>query len=61
MTNEKVIQFNHINSVKRNALNGKSPYELMIEYRNMTALAKPAHMEVISADEVHLKPDLLDD
>lgn len=30
LTNEKVIRLmNHINSVKRNALNGKSPYELM--------------------------------
>ena len=62
LTNEKVIRLmNHINSVKRNALNGKSPYELMIEDRDMTALAELLHMEVISADEVHLKPDLLDD
>lgn len=62
LTNEKVIRLmNHINSVKRNALNGKSPYELMHEDRDMVALAKLLHMEAIPADEVYLKPDLIDE
>ncbi len=61
LTNEKVnCLMNHINSVKRKALDRKSSYELTNDDPDMRKLAELLHM-MISADEVHLLPDLLDD
>ncbi len=62
LTHKKVIKLmNHINSIKRSTLGGKSPYELMTEDADMMLLAKLLNLEKVSADEVHLLPDLLDD
>lgn len=62
LTHKKVIKLmNHINSIKRPTLGGKSPYELMMEDADMMLLAKLLNLEMVCADEVHLLPDLLDD
>lgn len=51
---------NHINSTRRPSLGNKSPYEIAIEqddedFKELWNLTK---MDLISPDEVHLKPDM---
>ena len=51
---------NHINSIKRVKLGDKAPYELVDEKdEDMQILMKVLKMHLIPADEVHLKPDLI--
>lgn len=59
MTNEKItLLMNHINSEKRDSLNGHSPYEL-----SQILLDKELHqclnLRLIQPDDVNLKPELL--
>lgn len=53
------LLMNHINSTKRMSLSGKAPYELISEDdEDMLRLWELLKMDLISADKVHLKPDL---
>lgn len=54
------LLMNHINSIKREKLGGRCPYELLNdEDEDITALKQVLKMHLIPADEVHLKPSLL--
>lgn len=53
------LLMNHINSTRRPGLGNKAPYELVDEEdSDMKALFELLKMDLIPADEVHLKPDL---
>ena len=59
LTHEKVtILTNHINSVKRDSLNGHSPYELSLLLLD-NKIHRSLHLEGIHPDEVNLTPELL--
>ena len=50
---------NHINSTKRPGLGNKAPYELIADDdEDMHELMSLLEMDIIPADEVHLKPSL---
>lgn len=54
------LLMNHINSVKRPSLHGRCPYETIPEGDdNMQWLMELLKMDIIPADDVHLKPSLL--
>ena len=54
------ILMNHINSVKRPSLHGRCPYETIPEGDDaMQWLMELLKMDIIPADDVHLKPTLL--
>lgn len=54
------ILANHINSVKRQSLGGKSPFEALTKKDSgLQELLKKLKMHPIPADEVHLTKDLL--
>jgi IS30 family transposase len=53
------LLMNHINSTKRPSLGNKSPYELIADDdEDMHELMVLLEMDLIPADEVHLKPSL---
>lgn len=53
------LLMNHINSTKRPSLGNKSPYELIADDdEDMHELMALLEMDLIPADEVHLKPSL---
>lgn len=53
------LLMNHINSVKRPSLHGRCPYETIPEGDdNMQWLMELLKMDIIPADDVHLKPSL---
>lgn len=53
------LLMNHINSVKRSSLHGKSPYECIPKgNEDMERLCRTMKMDTIAADDVHLKPTL---
>lgn len=57
--NDITLLMNHINSIKRSGLGGRSPYQLVDENDEaMRRLMNLLKMHPIPADEVHLKPDL---
>ena len=59
LTQEKVtLMINHINSTARASLNGNTPFQLAQLLLN-EALLKEQSLQSIPADEVHLKPMLL--
>ena len=54
------LLMNHINSVKRPSLKGKSPYEKVRKKdKDLHLLMEKLKMHLIPADEVHLTRDLL--
>ena len=56
---DMILLMNHINSIKRSRLGGRSPYQLVAESDEaMQRLMSLLKMHPIPADEVHLKPDL---
>ena len=56
---DMILLMNHINSIKRGGLGGRSPYQLVAENDDaMQRLMSLLKMHPIPADEVHLKPDL---
>ncbi len=55
------LLMNHINSIKRDSLGDRSPYELVNEKdTDMKALMKLMHMQEIPAEDVNLSPSLLE-
>ncbi len=59
LTQEKVtLMMNHINSTARASLNGNTPFQLA-QLLLDDALLKSCSLQLISADDVHLKPMLL--
>ena len=54
------LLMNHINSIKRPSLNGRCPYDLIPpDDKDMLHLMDLLKMDIIPADDVHLKPTLL--
>ena len=62
LTKEKVILLmNHINSIRRESLGGRSPWQMASEDEDMRVLMKLLNMKEIAPDNVLLTPDLLED
>lgn len=52
---------NHINSIRRESLGGRSPWQVASEDEDMRVLMNLLNMKEIEPDNVLLTPDLLDD
>lgn len=62
LTEEKVVLLtNHINSIRRESLGGRSPWQVASEDEDMRVLMNLLNMKEIESDNVLLTPDLLDD
>ena len=55
------ISFKHINSIRRESLGGRSPWQVASEDEDMRVLMNLLNMKEIESDNVLLTPDLLDD
>ncbi len=57
---DMILLMNHINSVKRPSLNGQCPYDTVPDDDyDMHWLMELLKMDTIPADDVHMKPSLL--
>lgn len=57
--NDLYLLMNHINSVKRTSLHGRCPYDMVPDGdEDMLWFMKLLKMDIIPADDVHLKPSL---
>lgn len=62
LTEEKVVLLmNHINSIRRESLGGRSPWQVASEDEDMRVLMNLLNMKGIEPDNVLLTPDLLED
>lgn len=62
LTEEKVVLLmNHINSIRRESLGGRSPWQVASEDEDMRVLMNLLNMKEIEPDNVLLTPDLLED